>query len=138
MKDYVFISGPYRSPTEWGVRQHIGQAIKAAAWSRSMGWIPFVPHAHYRDQHGPMTVEGILGECMDWLSLCDSIVMLPSWRQSQGACGELLEAVEMELDVVFLEHDVNATWGYRQREWMSCGDKARTLDEAVAYARGRK
>lgn len=44
MKKVIFVSGAYRSETEWGVEENIRKAEEAALRLWKLGWIVICPH----------------------------------------------------------------------------------------------
>lgn len=121
---YAFICGPYRSTTEWGVESHVRRAIQAAAWAKDDGACPIIPHTMYRGAEGPFAVKEILEHCLHWLEVCDEIVVLPTWRMSNGAMGEVRRAIEMSLPITWLVRDPHTTWGLRPAKLLTCMEAA--------------
>ena len=90
----IYISGKYRSSTEWGLLENIRHAEAAAIRLWKQGYAVFCPHkntAHF----GGIVDDGVFLEGdLEFLKHMDAIYMLTNWKQSIGACGELKVAKE--------------------------------------------
>lgn len=84
----VYISGPYRADTEWAVCTNISNArLEAVVWW-NLGAAVFCPHSNSAHMGGAAPDSRFLRADLEFLSLCDSIVMLPGWRDSAGSRAE--------------------------------------------------
>lgn len=97
----IYVAGPYRSDTEWGLEENIQHAERAARQLWKDGWAVICPHkntAHF----------GGVGDDSLWLDgdivmlkRCDAIYMLNTWRTSKGAIAEREVAIECGLEVKY-------------------------------------
>ncbi len=88
----LYIAGPYRSATEWGVEQNIAraEAIALACWRK--GWAVFCPHKNTAHFGGAADDRVWLQGDLEILSRCDALLAIPGWEKSEGAKRELLFA----------------------------------------------
>lgn len=70
-------------------------------WDQGIAWIinPVEIISHYPMG---MTYEQIMSQCYSMMSLCDTVVLLPGWRKSEGCKKELryAEAHGMRIEEV--------------------------------------
>ena len=100
----VYIAGPYRSESAWGIEQNIQVARRAGAEVACLGAYPVIPHAN--TSH----FEGLLPDHLPddefWLKAtlalmmkCDAVKTIDGWEKSFGACQECKVAKEMSIPV---------------------------------------
>jgi hypothetical protein len=100
----VFLSGPYSAPTEVEVMRNIRVAEEVSIAVRQMGEggaAVFCPHKNSANLGGVMPYEFWIQECLAFLAVCDCVVMLPGWENSEGAKVELAAAQELEKRVFY-------------------------------------
>ena len=97
----VYIAGPYRAPTPWGVEQNIQAAVLAAAQVWAAGLAAVCPHANSAHMEGVTTDENFLAGTLEMLRRCDAILVIEGWKNSEGARGEVDEAVRLGLPVLY-------------------------------------
>lgn len=89
----IYIAGPFRGRTPWHVAQNVRDAetvaIGIAEW---YGAVPVCPHAMYQHYDKSLPDSFWLAATMELLKMCDGILMLPRWEDSEGAKAELLYA----------------------------------------------
>jgi hypothetical protein len=95
----VFISGPCRAPTEWGVKQNIHAAELAAMHVWQLGGVALCQHANTAFFGGACPDETWLAGDMELLRRCDAVYAMVDWRQSKGASAEVELAESMGLPV---------------------------------------
>jgi hypothetical protein len=89
----IYIAGPYRS--KWGklgIIRNIWKARKVAAELWRMGHTPICPHLNSALMDGIVPDRVFLEGDIKILKRCDAIVMMPEWRDSEGAKDEAVEA----------------------------------------------
>lgn len=97
----VYVAGPYRSPTAWGVEQNIHAAMSAAAQVWAAGLAAVCPHANAARMEGVTTDENFLAGTLEMLRRCDAVLVIEGWQYSEGARGEVDEAVRLGLPVLY-------------------------------------
>ena len=104
----AYISGPYRADTIAGIRRNIENAARVAERWWTEPDIDFVmcPHTNTGFMDGAATDDvflrgdlAFIRECMDGTG-GDVMVMLPGWRESEGATAERALALSMDIEVV--------------------------------------
>ena len=96
----IYIAGPYSSDSTFGQQANIDAARGAAIALYRMGHTPFCPHTMtaWFDRLAPdIPGEVYLRTGIEWLRLCEAVLMLPGWEQSAGSRAEYAEARERGL-----------------------------------------
>lgn len=81
----VYVAGPYRAPTPWGIEQNIrrAEALSLEVWR--LGAAAICPHANTRYfQHECADDVWLKGD-LAILEKCDAILLTPDWQKSEGA-----------------------------------------------------
>ena len=82
----VYISGPYRAKTEWGVEQNIHRAMDAAAEVWAAGHVAICPHGNTAHMGGLATHDEFIAGDLEIIErCCDAMIMLEGWEDSEGA-----------------------------------------------------
>ena len=97
----IFISGPYRASTEWGVKQNIHAAELAAMHVWQLGGVALCPHANTAFFGGSCPDETWLAGDLELLRRCDAVYAIVDWRESKGATVEVELAESLGLPVFF-------------------------------------
>ncbi len=95
----IYVAGPYRSPTEWGVYQNIRSAEKVSLEIWKMGGAAICPHKNTEMFGGAAEDSVWLEGDMAILSLCHAIYAMPTWKQSTGAIAELKLAKNLDIPI---------------------------------------
>jgi len=104
----IYISGPYRSNTEYGVKQNILRAEEEALFVWSIGGVALCPHlntAFFGGANGLSDDVWLEGD-LELVKRCDAIYLIDGWRNSQGAMRELVEATGNNIPAVFSRDEV--------------------------------
>ena len=97
----IYIAGPYRSRTEYGLELNIRAAERAAARLWREGWAVICPHKNSAHMGGVAPDRVFLDGDLEILRRCDAIYMLKKWELSTGAKDELKLARKLKLEVLF-------------------------------------
>lgn len=101
----IYIAGKYRGPNAWAVEQNIRAAEDVAAKVWAMGHVALCPHANSRHMEGVASDEHFLSGTLELLRRCDAVVLVPNWRDSEGARAEASEAVRLGIPIVYAWDD---------------------------------
>ncbi len=116
----IYIAGKYRGPNAWAVEQNIRAAEDVAARVWAMGMVALCPHANSRHMDGVASDEVFLAGTLELMRRCDAVVLVPNWRDSEGARAEVAEADRLGIEVIGRSYSVNpatpeaarAAWEY--------------------------
>jgi hypothetical protein len=97
----VYVAGPYRAKTRWGVVENIRKAKKVGLELCKLGCAAVVPHALYLDYDGALSDEFFLAATMRVMEGCDCVLMMDNWQDSPGAIGEYNRARKIDMPVFF-------------------------------------
>lgn len=105
----IYISGPIRAASIALEKANVDRARDVAADLIIIGHTPFCPHTHtegFGRLYPAITYEDYMRMDLQWLDLCDGILMLPGWQQSQGARIEHKRAGRLGLPIWYDLMDV--------------------------------
>jgi hypothetical protein len=112
----VFVSGPYRAATGYGVHLNIQVAESAAIAIWQMGAVAFCPHKNSAYLGGIVEDRAFLDGDLEILRRCDAVFLLTGWNFSAGAIEEVKLAHELGIPCFeVIEH---------LREWIKGKDRA--------------
>ena len=97
----AFISGPYRGKTHYDIEQNIREAEAVAIKYWCLGYAVVCPHKNSSHFDGLAPDDVWLKGTLAIMEKCDVIVMLPKWRESEGARNELERATLKGLEVIY-------------------------------------
>jgi len=102
----VYIAGPCSATGFNSVEEHIAQARAAMVEVYRRGHTPFCPHTMAAGLEGDLEREVFLRTDLEWLRLCEAVLMLPGWHRSPGSVAELQEAERLGLGVYYRVEDL--------------------------------
>ena len=88
----VYVAGPYRAPTPWGVERNIQRAREYGARIAAMGKMPVVPHANTAHYEGIQKDSFWLEGTLTLMRRCDAVFVMPGSEGSEGVKAEIAEA----------------------------------------------
>lgn len=125
----VYVAGPYRAPTRWGVDQNIQRARALGAEVAAAGMYPVIPHSNTAHMDGVATDELWLMGTLELMRRCDAVIFTPDWTLSSGAVDERNEALRLNLPCF---DDIYALRGWLATQRMPAGpiepERCRTCD----------
>jgi len=110
----VYIAGPFRAPTAWGIAENIRVAERIGYQVASVGCMPLIPHANTAHFHGEFADQFWLDGTLELMRRCDAVLLGPGWSDSSGAREEKRVAEEMELPIFYT---LNAMIEREFRQW---------------------
>jgi hypothetical protein len=97
----VYIAGPYRSATPWGVLQNINAAAEVAARVHRAGMFAVCPHLNSAHMEGVADDAHFLAGTLEMMRRCDAVILVPGWERSAGSRAEVNEAINLGLPVLY-------------------------------------
>jgi len=97
----IYIAGPYRAPTEWGLEQNLRHVEDAAIMLWRDGWAVIAPHKNTAHFGGACWDSVWLEGDIEILKRCDAIFMVKGWEKSTGATAELKVAKAQGMEIYF-------------------------------------
>lgn len=103
----VYIAGPFRAATAWGIENHIREAERWGLNVARLGAIPVIPHSMYRFFHGSLPDAFWIEATLTLARKCNGILIVDyressCWRQSVGTVKEHDEMRHLKRPVFFL------------------------------------
>lgn len=95
----IYIAGPYRADTVWGVTCNIHRARELGAEVAKLGHMPLVPHANTAYYDFVMPDQFWLDGDIAIMLRCDAVLTTPDWERSAGARQEVEVAKQKAIPV---------------------------------------
>ena len=95
----VFVSGPYRSDSEYGVHQNIQRAEQLALEVWRLGVACICPQKNTAYFGGVLPDSTWLGGDLELVRRSDAVIMIPGWEASTGARHERTLAESLGIPV---------------------------------------
>lgn len=95
----IYVAGPYRSDTEFGLKQNIRNAEAVAIKAWQAGHVAFCPHKNTAHFGGLCPDEIWLAGGLEMLRRCDAMVLVQGWEKSSGTLAEIKEAEKYNIPV---------------------------------------
>lgn len=95
----IYIAGPYRAPTEYGVYCNIQKAERVALEVWKAGYAAICPHKNTAFFGGACPDSVWLEGDLEILRRCDAVLLMDGWYYSGGAIAEYREAVRIGLPI---------------------------------------
>lgn len=84
----VYIAGPFRAPTHWGVVANVRRAERWALELWRMGFAVICTHLNSANFEGACPDRTFLDGDLELLSRCDAVFLVPGWQESSGSMVE--------------------------------------------------
>jgi hypothetical protein len=101
----AYIAGPYRAKTQPGIEKNIRKASHLAAKYWKLGYAVICPHKNASHLDGTVADEVFLAGCLEILRLLrpgqDVLVMMKTWKESEGATREHELGKELGIEVIY-------------------------------------
>jgi hypothetical protein len=88
----VYVAGKFGDPS---VFRRSANTLQALGWSGAIiraGMGALCPHAALGPLHGEFPEKRAMAVCLEMLSRCDAVFLLPGWEDSRGSRKEVLFA----------------------------------------------
>jgi hypothetical protein len=99
----VYVAGPH-TPLDGREETRLENIHRAGAAARRLlkaGHTPFCPHTMTAGWESGCSYEEFMRLGLDWLAVCDALLLLPGWEQSPGSRREYEEAVTLGLLIMY-------------------------------------
>jgi hypothetical protein len=97
----IYVGGPYRAKTEWGVAENIHRAELAAIELWKKGWAVICPHKNTAFFGGICDDQIWLSGDLEIIRRCDAVCLIEGWDKSRGSAREKEEAERIGLKIYF-------------------------------------
>lgn len=106
----VYVAGAISAPSIEDGLKNIRKGIIAGAELLSMGFSPYVPHLDYQfnlvQSEVHIDVETYYKHDLEWLKLCDCMLVLPGWEHSKGVNCEIAFAEQNNIPIYFSKEQI--------------------------------
>lgn len=105
----IYIAGPYRAPTGWGVENNIraAEAVGHCLMLQVPGVAAVIPHTMYKHMDGSLPDQHWIDATLELMRRCDGVLLWGDWQKSIGTVGEKTEAERLGLPVFTLYSEVS-------------------------------
>ena len=110
----VYISGPYRAPTAWGIEQNIRKAEALALRVWKAGMVALCPHLNTRCFQGELPDSDWITGDLALVMRSDVVLMVEGWENSAGAKLEMERAKRHHIPV-YTSLDDLSEWLAKQK-----------------------
>lgn len=104
----VYVAGPFRANTRWGVVQNIRRAEEMALEVALRGAMPLCPHTNTSNFDGLISDVFWLRGTLELLRRCDAVMVCAGWQGSTGTAAEIEEAKSRSMPVFYRLEDLMA------------------------------
>ena len=97
----VYIAGPYRAPTTWGIQKNIHNARLWGVVVARAGAYPMIPHSNTAHFDGAVDGDEFwLNGTLEMMRRCDGVLLIDGWMRSTGACEEQRQAAALGIPLL--------------------------------------
>ena len=101
----VYVAGAISAPSIEDGLKNIRKGIVAGAELLNLGYSPYIPHLDYQfnlvQDEVYIDVETYYKHDLEWLKLCDCMLVLPGWENSRGVNNEIALAEQNGIPIYF-------------------------------------
>lgn len=95
----VYVAGPFRAPTAWGIAENVRRAERAGLEIARLGAMPLIPHANTAHFQGELPDQFFLDGTLELMLRSDALYLLFGWASSAGARKEREVAMKKGMPV---------------------------------------
>ncbi|MFA6432940.1 MAG: DUF4406 domain-containing protein [Candidatus Paceibacterota bacterium] len=88
----VFVCGPFRAPTQWGIEENVRRAERVAIDVWRAGAMAMCPHSNSKLFHGEATDQIFLDGYLEMIRRCDAVITVVGLEKSSGSRLEVAHA----------------------------------------------
>lgn len=98
---YIYVAGPYTANSQEEINRNIERADETGKQLVMKGHYPFIPHKQTAqwEKDERLTYEHFIALDLAWIEVCDAIIMIGDWKNSNGAREEYYYAIRCGLTV---------------------------------------
>ena len=97
----IYVAGPYRAQTEWGLVENIRRAEEVAIALWKKGWAVICPHKNTAHFGGLCEDHVWLDGGFEILKRCDAVCLVIGWEKSEGTQQEIVVAKKHGLTIFY-------------------------------------
>jgi hypothetical protein len=97
----VYVAGPYRADTDWGVEMNIQSARAAGAELAKNGFFPVIPHANTAHFGGLQPEQFFVQGDLQMMLACAAVLVQGAWGTSAGTRQEIASAERAQIPVFY-------------------------------------
>lgn len=106
----VYVAGPISANDPITLFGNEKNGIDTAAWLLLQGFAVFCPHLDFQYLLGvygkDITKEQLQANSMAFVEVCDCMLVLPGWENSDGTKREMYRAEKLDIPVYFNVHEL--------------------------------
>jgi hypothetical protein len=107
----VYVAGKYNGPNVIDVLSNMRKGIELSVEIMKLGFAPFVPWLDFQmGLHAEFDVETYKACSMEWVKVCDAVLLVPNQVRSAGVQAEIDMARKLQIPVY---KDIDALIQYR-------------------------
>ena len=97
----IFVSGPFRADSSWGIECNIRKAEELALEVWKLGVAALCPHCNTRFFQGAAPDQVWIDGDLEMLSRCDGMIVVDEYGNSSGTLGEIKFCKDYDIPVFY-------------------------------------